>query len=349
MRVKTTILVIAALAFGSLHSVACPMCLGGRTISISAQELAYAGRSVLALPDSNGTTFRVVESIKGDTAPDTVITEKVLKADPLSVANSRVPLLLIRDDSWQNWVNFGPVDAARAPELRKFAATTRTTEMDPAEWPAHVAMFLPYIDSPEPMIATIADAELSSAPYTALRSLKPRLDATALRTSLTDPELASRAPLFIILLGISGDAQSAQLFQMRIEEAGLSNDSTHLGPLFAAMLELRGSSYVDWIERNYLSDPKCSTPEIAAAIGALREHGEADAAVPRERVVAAFRSYLAANSSKAGLVARALGDWQCWEFTPAFETLIASRATLPTSERYAVLDYIIRSREATAK
>ena len=349
IRVGLSILIVATLAAVSFRAVACPMCIHGRTINISAQELAYAGRSVLALPDSNGTSFHVVETIKGDTAPGAVITEKVLKADPLSVANSHVPLLLIRDDSWPSWVNFGPVDASHAGELRELAATTRSTEMDASEWHAHVETCLPHLDSPSPMMAAIADAEFAGAPYTALRSLKPQLDPSVLRKSLADPKLASRQTQFILLLGISGDDQSAQPFQLRIEDARRSNDSTHLAPLLAAMLELKGSSYVDWIEENYLSDPSRSTPEIAAALGALGEHGKADAAVPRERVVAAFRAFLTANPDKAGLVASLLADWQRWEFTPAFKSLIESGTTLSSAERYAVLDFITRSQKTAQK
>lgn len=348
IRLRLSILLFATLAIFSIRAAACPMCLGGRTISISAQELAYASRSVLALPISNGTSFRVVETIKGDTAAGTIITEKVLKADPLSLAR-RLPLLLIRDDSWSNWVNFGPVDVSQAGELRKLAATKRTTEMDQSEWPAHVAKCLPLLDSPSPMMAAIASAEFASAPYSALRSLKPQLDPSALRKSLADPKLASGQSQFILLLGISGDEQSAQSFQLRVEEARRSNDSTNLAPLLAAMLELKGSSYVDWIEKNYLSDSSRSVPEIAAALEALGEHGKADTAVPLERVVAAFGTFITANPDKAGLVASPLADWQRWEFTPAFKTLIESGTTLSSAERYAVLDFITRSQKTAQK
>ena len=343
---RAALSLVALMLCAAIPAVSCPMCLGGRTISISAQELVYAARSVLALPDSNGTTFKVVEVIKGDTPNGTVISEKVLKADPINVRGSKLPLLLIRDDSWDNWVNFGPIDSARAPLLRKFAATTRTSEMDPAEWPSHVASFLPYLDSPEPMIATIADAELSSAPYSALRTLKPKLDAESLRKSLADPKLATREPLFIILLGISGDKQSARSFQKRIEQSRISKDSTSLGPLLAAMLEIRGNTYVSWIEKNYLLDPQRSAQELDAALLALGEHGKADDAVSRNRVVVAYRFFLSANPEKAGLVASLLADWQRWEFTTSFKSLIESRVTLPSSERYAVLDFILRSQQA---
>jgi hypothetical protein len=136
---------------------------------------------------------------------------------------------------------------------------------------------------------------------------------------------------------------------MRIEEARRANDSVNLGPLLAAVMELRGSRYVGWVEKNYLRDPQRTAQEIDAALLALGEHGKANAAVPRERVVYAFRSFLIAYPQKAGLVASLLADWERWEFTSAFEALIESRAFLPTSERYAVLDFIMRSQQAAKK
>ena len=197
-------LLLSVLAFNA-HS--CPMCLGGRSISISAQELVYAQNSVLALPDAHGTSFRVVEVIKGDVRPDTIITEKVLKLDPIAVRGSQTPLLLIRDDSWPNWVNFGPVSSNAAPELRKFAATKRSAGLDDAQWVTHVTFFLPYLENPEPMISAIAYTELSSAPHTALRALKPYLDSSTLRKAFSNPVLADHQPLYMILLGIAIDSQ----------------------------------------------------------------------------------------------------------------------------------------------
>jgi hypothetical protein len=71
--------------------------------------------------------------------------------------------------------------AEQAGRLRRLAATKRTTEMNATEWRDHVAYLLPYLENVEPMVAEIVFAEFASAPYGALRSLKPRLDATAIR------------------------------------------------------------------------------------------------------------------------------------------------------------------------
>ena len=196
-------LLLSVLAFNA-HS--CPMCLGGRSISISAQELVYAQNSVLALPDKYGTSFRVVEIIKGDIGPDSIITGKVLKVDPIAVRGSQTPLLLIRDEEWPNWVNFGPASSDAAPELRKFAATKRSAGLDDAQWVTHVAFFLPYLENPEPLISAIAYAEFSSAPHTALHALKPYLDSSALRASLSNPVLADHQPLYMMLLDIAEDS-----------------------------------------------------------------------------------------------------------------------------------------------
>jgi hypothetical protein len=81
--------------------------------------------------------------------------------------------------------------------------------MSPEEWRARVALVVPHLDDPDTLAAELAYADLGAAPYAALRTAKPHLDAAALRRWLADPELAARHPLCLLLLGISGNAQDA--------------------------------------------------------------------------------------------------------------------------------------------
>lgn len=189
------------LATAPVHS--CPMCLNGRSLEISAQPLVYSESSVLALPSRTGESFRVVETIKGNTFPGSIIEGKVLKAEPSNVRLGSKPLLLVRENSESSWVNFGEVEADQATVLRRFAATKRSTSLSEEEWVAQVTLFLPYLASPSPMISEIAAAELSSAPASALRSLKPHLDAADLRQSLADPARSKWQPLYGRLLAIA--------------------------------------------------------------------------------------------------------------------------------------------------
>ena len=81
--------------------------------------------------------------------------------------------------------------------------------MNADDWQARVALMLPYLEHREPLVAKIAYGELAAAPYAALLAAKPRLPAPAIRRWLADPALAARRPLYLLLLGIAGDARDA--------------------------------------------------------------------------------------------------------------------------------------------
>jgi hypothetical protein len=340
------VLLLGGLTFPLSHvATACPLCLAGRTLTISAQELVYAGRSVLALPDVGGNTFRVVEVIKGKHPPGDTITDTVFRADPTAMQSTK-PLLLIRDDAWRWWVNFGPIATEQAGWLRRLAATRRTTGMNAAEWRDHVAYLLPYLENPEPMVAEIAFAEFASAPYAALRSLKPRLDAAAIRKWLNDPTLATRQALYTLLLGIAGGPHDAEHLEKNLEAAWKSKDTTNLGAELAADLELRGTSRVGWIEEKYFVDHDRTMPEIQAALLAMGEQGRADAAIPRWRVIDAYRVFIREHEALAGLVAKDLAEWKCWEFVPTFTAILHSSGSQQNAYRNGLLYYLVCSRNS---
>jgi hypothetical protein len=340
------VLLFGGLTFAmSRAATACALCLAGRTLTISAQELVYAGRSVLALPAAGGKGFQVVEVIKGQRPPGDTITDTVFRADPTAMQSTK-PLLLIRDDAWRWWVNFGPIAAEQAGWLRRLAATKRTTGMNAAEWREHVAYLLPYLENPEPMVAEIAFAEFASAPYTALRYLKPRLDAAAIRKWLNDPTLAARQALYTLLLGIAGGPQDAEHLEKSLEAAWKSKDTTNLGAELAADLELRGPSRVAWIEEKYFVDHDRTMPEIQAALLAMGEQGRADAAIPRWRVIDAYRVFIREHEALAGLVAKALAEWKCWEFVPKFTAILHSSGSQLNAYRNGLLYYLVCSRNS---
>jgi hypothetical protein len=234
------ILLLSGLTFAaSRTATACVLCLGGRTLTISAQEFVNAGQFVLALPDAGGKGFRVIEVIKGDHPPGDAITDTVLRVDQW-VMRSTKPLLLVCDNASLDWVNLGPIAAEQAGWLRQLAATKRTTGMNAADWCEHVAYLLPYLESPEPMVAEFAFAEFASAPYAALRSLKPRLDVAAIRKCSDDPTLAARrAAVCTLLLGVAGGPQDAERLEKSLESAWKSNDATNLGARVSPMIGAR--------------------------------------------------------------------------------------------------------------
>jgi hypothetical protein len=325
--------------FVSARTTACPMCVAARELTISAQELVYAGHSVLAIPVADRNEFRVVSVIKGDTPFDSVISGPVFRADAAAM-QSHKPLLLIRDDAWLVWVNFGPVGAEQAGWLRQLSATKRTTDMTDSEWREHVAYFLPYLENPEPMVAEIAFNEFVSAPYGAMRSLKPRLDVAVIRAWLNNPKLAARRSVYVLLLGIAGTPLDALRSEERMEFARETHNATDLAALIGADLELRGAAGVERIEKQYLTDSGRNKLEIEAALVALRVHGDTDGAVPRSRVIQAFRLFIKQQPSLAGLVAAKLAEWNYWEAAPEYAELLHSGAPQDPASRDAIIKYL---------
>jgi len=333
------IALMALMFFVSARAMACPMCAAARELTISAQELVYAGHSVLAIPVADRNEFRVVAVIKGDTPLDNTISAPVFRADAVAM-QSQKPLLLVRDDAWPVWVNFGPINADQAGWLRQLSATKRTTDMTDEEWREHVVYFLPYLENPEPMVAEIAFNEFVSAPYDALRSLKSRLNAAVIRGWLNNPNLVGRRSVYLLLLGIAGTPLDALRIEGRMGLARQTHDVTDLPALIGADLELRGPAGVERIEKQYLTDAGRNKAEIEAALVALRVHGDTEEAVPRSRVIQAFVLFIREQPSLAGLVAAKLAEWNDWDVVPEYTALLESGAPQDPASRDAITKYL---------
>jgi len=352
MRTMTRHLLAAALLLKGVGAAACPLCLGAGQPS-KAQQLVATPQAVLAIPTAEVSRFRVIQVIKGERTAGGMVEGGYPRSGPASAGATSIPpggtrpLLLVRDDPLPTWVILGEIDAARANWLRALAAGKRATDRSPEEWRARVALVVPHLNDPEPLAAELAYAELGAAPYAALRTAKPHLDPAALRRCLADPELAVRHPLSQILLGISGNARDAAALEERLQAAWQSGDAANLSSMLAADLELNGAARVARIESNYLADPKRSTPEIKAALLALSVHGNANGAIPRERVIQSYRVFMKARPEIAGDVAPDLAVWQYWDAVPDYVALMKSKVPQQYPSRRAVLAYLQQSPNAS--
>ena len=299
-------------AVASAEAVACPLCLGGGQPS-KAQQLVAAPHAVLAVPTADASRFRVIQVIKGERPASGTVEGGYPRSGPAPgrgaerAASRCCSCVTTRCRRGSSSARSTPV---RRAGCAKLAAGKRAADMSPEEWRARVALVVPYLDNPEPLAADIAYAELAAAPYAALRTAKPRLDAAAVRQWLADPELAARQPLYLLLLGIAGNAQDAAALEQRLQAAWESGDATNLGAMLAADLELRGAGAHGVGGRTYLADPKRSTLEIEAALLALSVHGNANGAIPRERVIQSYRMFIKEHPEIAGFVAPDLAAWQ---------------------------------------
>lgn len=365
-------LLATALLLASPALLACPLCLGAGRPS-AAQQLADAEQVVLAVPTAQGGSLHVVAAIKGPVAPGTGIAGSDVRFG--GVPSVGKPQLLARADASGTWAGLGAIGTEHVGWLRRLAAENRPAEsraeVPPpsfaprlivprntgpgqrqpealaAAWQARIALVLPYLQHREPLAAEIAYSELASAPYTALRTARPQLAVARIREWVADPALTARQPLYLLLLGIAGNAGDAAMLERRLEAVWTARDATLLAPLIAADLELRGASRMVWVDEKYLRDPGRSTREIDAALLALSVHGQANAAIPRARVIESYRRFIQSNPPLAGLVAPDLAAWQYWDAVPEYLALLNSEVRQHYASRLAIVAYLQQSPDGT--
>jgi hypothetical protein len=254
----------------------------------------------------------------------------------------------VRDELFPSWVILGAIGSEHLGWLRKLAAGKRTEEMNAEDWRARVALVVPYLEHPEPLVAELAYGDLAAAPYRALRTAKPHLDARTVRAWLWDPELPARHRLYFLLLGFAGNASDAAALDQRVEAAWKSGDTTNLASMLAADLELRGVARMSWLEERYLRDRARSAGEITAALLALSVHGNANGVIPRERIIQSYRMFIKEQRQIAGYVAKDLAAWQYWGVVPEYVALMKSDVPQQYPSRLAILAYLRQSPSAEA-
>ena len=91
-----------------------------------------------------------------------------------------------------------------------------------------------------------------------------------------------------------------------------------------------------WVESKYLVDRKRSPREIKAALLALSVHGDANGAIPRERVIQSYRMFMNEHPDIAGYVAPDLAAWQYWDAVPDYLALMKSDVRQQYPSRLAI-------------
>jgi hypothetical protein len=324
----------------SFAATACPLCLGAFRSPV-ARQLVDLPHAVLARPSADGRSYRVVAVIKGERAAGGIIPAEAIQLDVVEGASAT--LLLLRDDAWSMWVGVGAVAVEHASWLRQIATGKRSSDMNADEWRARVVLMLPYLEHREPLVAEIAYGELAAAPYAALVAAGPRLAAPAIRRWLADPTLTARQPLYLLLLGIAGDARDATTLELRLEALGMAGGATNLASMVAADLQLRGPSRMAWLDTKYMGNRLRSTRELEAALLALSVLGNANGAIPRERVIQSYRLFMQEHKELAGFVAWDLAAWQYWDAVPLYLAMIKSNVRQQFASRVAIFAYLRQS------
>jgi hypothetical protein len=318
----------------SAMAVACPLCIGTAARS-SAQDLDELSRAVLAVPD--GDQYRVVVVIKG-AMPESLPADLVIR-DPALADRT---LLLARDEQWPTWVSLGSISASHAPVLRTLAAR-HPPEADAAGWQRRLGAALPGLESPEALLAELSYAAAAAAPYGSLRSAKAQLDAATVRGWVNNPTLASRQSLYLLLLGIAGNASDATALEAQLDAAWAAHEVTNLASMIAADLELRGPTRVTWVEDRYLRDPARTVAEIQATLLALGVQANSGGLIPRGRVIDAYRVFMGQHPDMAGFVALDLAAWRYWDVAPEYAAILKSGTRQHFSSRAQMIAYLKQS------
>ena len=153
----------------------------------------------------------------------------------------------------------------------------------------------------------------------------------------------ARQPLYLLLLGIAGNAQDAAGLEQRLEAAWTSSDATNVGPMIAADLELKGPARMAWVDERYMRDQRRSTRELEAALLALSVQGNANGVIPRERVIQSYRTFIKEHREIAGFVAQDLAAWQYWDAVPEYVALMKSGVRQQYASRIAIAAYLRQS------
>jgi hypothetical protein len=334
--------VVAVFFVAGITATACPICYREPT---TAQQVAFAHRALIVLPAMAGSEMRVVAIVKGGGTIDDLVQATAPGLEQAAMAESG-PLLVTQPDASSPWSIVGAVGPEYAEWLRRMAAAMLMTDATDRQWRERVAGVVPYLGHKEPVIAAIAYGQLAAAPYAALRSIRERLDPARYAGRLDGP---MHQPLYTLLYGIAGGSHEADEIELRLTLAWKRNDPTNLAALIAAYLESRGPSRVDWVETMYLADPQRTQAEIRAALLALSMHGTTNAAVPRERVIRAYRFFMQERKAMAGLVAQDLADWRYWDAGPEYLALLKANALQDPASRLAAVSYLKQNPRADVK
>jgi hypothetical protein len=337
-------MVLAALALVAAVGTAraCPVCTPGVGLT-PGQRMVHAER-VLIAERSGGDwkTIAVAKGPPGSIPRDAFQPTYALPSSGPAAADvpERHPMAVVQDGLSKQWSIVGPIDPEHADWLRKVAAAKPTAEMSEGDWRDRVAFLAPYLEHRDPFVAELAYGEIARAPYAAIRTLKPQLDSRRIELWLDDPKLSGRTSLYTLLLGIAGGASAQQRVDRQLAAVRPGDDVYMVAALLMADLEMRGPVRVAAIEKSYFAGKPRSANEIQAVVLALSEHGGADAAVPRARVVEAFRAFVRSRHPLAGYPAPTLLGWQAWDLVPDYVALLKSKAPQHPASIIVILNYL---------
>lgn len=324
---------------------ACPICSGTAPQFTLLQHLINADRAVIAQP-LGGRDFELLATVKAAPGVSEHAGMRLLGL-PLAPGQQAppggsAPVLLLRQSLGGAWKVAGPMPPSAAPAVRALVGAKRSADMSLADWQLRVKSLSPMLEHAVPLIAATAHGEIARAPYAAMRSSKGQVSAADLEAWIADPRLASRRPLYWLLLGISAEPAQARALSARVDAQAREHGLDDLASLLAADLEAGGGARRAALKRLYFEDRRRTLPELQEAVLAFVVHADAGDAALRRDTARVFARLVRTHRAVAGLVAADLARWRHWDAVPDYIALLGSRALHPVW-RQPVIDYLLAS------
>jgi hypothetical protein len=332
-------LAMLPLLTGSLN--ACYTCVAVPMESVLITELESAEHVVVASPLEDG-RYERTKGLKGDVEMISTFdaTYTAWSDDQWKVGAGAA--LVTRSNEEAPWVIRGP-----AEDEAHLAFYRNILDLDPAESKARLAFFAQHLHAEDPILARSAAAELAQAPYRELCEVRDSLDLEALRRSIDNPTEVDRFYLYYTLLGLCGDAEDLQRIERGLARMSEARQWRGLGALWTARLELAGESVVGELEVSYFLDSDRTLPEVEETVFALQQQGEANGAVPRERVIEAYDVLIEARPQLAFLVIEDFARWGHFDSKPQLEAIVATHGPYLPELQEAMVGYLATHSEAT--
>ncbi len=287
---------------------ACPFCSAVATTFRQEMEVMDA---VVIATAVNGAAS------DAETGEVTMRIEKVLKGGDLAkegqevrasyfgdVSDGRRFLLQGVDPPQLQWAT--PVPLSERTEMYVTKVTQLGDDMN-----ERLQFYYDYLQDEDSMLDRDTYDEFASAPYDAIKQLRPKMDHDQLVAWITDPEMsAQRKRLFLTMLGVCGDEKDLPTLEKMLRSTQKSSRGG-LDALIACYLTLAGEKGLPLIDELFLANKKAPYADTYAAIMAIRFQGTEGDTIPRSALVESLHHVLD-RTDLADLVIPDLARWSDW-------------------------------------
>lgn len=323
-------------------AAACPACLNSNDATLTiVQQLVDSDQVSLAELTDDKRRFRVITPIRGPQKPGDEISLTVAQA-PWNGPSKITQIILGRHLFTKQWSILGQIEGGHEEWLIRAASQKRTKSLTNHDWEGRVSVFLSDLISSEPLIRSTAHAELSRAPYQAIKSQGSRIKTELLLRLIDTPHPTDNRSLIILLLGISGDATARAWINHQINRNIQNKSSADLAALMTAKIEIEKEEALSLIDEQYIKTSIKNPDEVHAVQIALSIQGQAASAIDRRSLSEAYLKLVTKYPELVGYAASDFQNWGYWDLAPVIQNL-AENNDLDDGSRLLVSGFIAAS------